>query len=130
MSHEKLISSDVILVEFSTNIGISQTSPNLLPIFGIGDVVPEPLGVAVELVLLVSPTGHGITTIMSSDDEGKDEKDEEEDYENGHTEEIKGKKAPPAPISTHKACEGDKKNEHTQQDNRPSEVVDALVVGL
>lgn len=110
MSHEKLISSDVILGELSTNIGIRQTSPNLLPISGIGDVVPEPVGEAVELVLLVSPAGHGITAITSSDDEGKDEKDEEEDYENGHTEEIKGKKALLVPISTHKACKGDKHN--------------------
>lgn len=130
MSHEKLIGRGVILGELTTNIGVGQTSSNLPPIAGIGDVVPEPLGEAVEAVLLVSPAGHGVTAITSGDNEGKDENDEEENYEDGHTEEVKSEKAPPVPVRTHEACEGDEQDEDTQQYNRPSEGADALVVGF
>lgn len=129
-SHEKLISRDIILGKLGADIGLRQTGPNLQPMGGIGDVVLEPVGEAVEAVLPVSPAGNGITAIATSDEESTDEKDEKQGYEDGHTEKIESQKALLVPISTHKAGEGDQQDEDAEQDDGPSEGVDALVVGL
>lgn len=76
MSGEKLIRADVILGKLSTNVGIRQTGPYLLPAAGVGDVVPEPGREAVEPILLVPSAGDGVAAVGACDDEGEDEEDE------------------------------------------------------
>ncbi|PON50445.1 hypothetical protein PanWU01x14_223100 [Parasponia andersonii] len=130
MSGEKLIDGNVILIELGANIGVSQTGPNLGPIGGGGDAVAEPIGEAVEAVLLVVAAGDVVAAVAASDDEGEDEEYEEEGYEEGHTEEVEGEEALLVPVGAHEAGERDEEDEDAQDDDRPAEGVDALVVGL
>lgn len=127
---EELIGGDVIEGELSADIGSSQTGPYLAPAAGAGDAVPEPGREAVEVVLLVGSSGDIIGSVGSGDDEGEDEKDEEEGDENSHGEEVEGQKALFVPVGTHKARQGHQEDEEAHYENGPSEVGDALVVGL
>ncbi|KAF4371459.1 hypothetical protein F8388_001987 [Cannabis sativa] len=130
VSIEELIGGEIILIKFGTDIGISQTRPNFSPIGGAGDSVPEPIGEAVEAVFFVITTGDLVAAVAARDDKGEDEENEEESYEDGHTEEVKGEETLLVPASADEAGEGDEEDEDAEDNHRPPEGVDALVVGL
>lgn len=106
MSREELISGDVIEVKLWTNVRLSQTGPNLIPVPGVGDVVSEPRWEAVEPVLLVASAGDGVASVGARDDEGEDEEDEEEADEDGHATEVEGEEARAVPVGADEARQG------------------------
>lgn len=130
MSREELFSGDVILVKVWTNVRLSQTGPNLLPVPGVGDVASEPLWEATELVLLVGSAGDGVGPVRARDDEGEDEEDEEEADEDGHATEVEGEEALAVPVGADEAGEGNEEDEGAEDDDGPAEEVGALAVGL
>jgi hypothetical protein len=87
-SHEELVSSDIILSHLGTNISLSKTRPNLVPILGINDMIPQPSRESLKPILSITPPWHIIATIGARDHKGEDQKDQEKSYENGHAAEI------------------------------------------
>lgn len=130
VSGEELIGVDVILREASTDIGIGQTGPNLGPILGAGDLVAEPVGEAVEAVLLVVAAGDGVAAVAARDDECEDEEDEEKGDQDGHAEEVERQQPLLVPVRANEAGEGNEEDEEAEDHHRPPERVDALVVRL
>lgn len=130
VSHEELIGGDIVLAELGADIGLSEASPDLVPVSGIGDVVPQPRREPFQPVLLVGAAGDDVAAVGMTDDEGEDEEDEEEADEEPHTEEVEGQKALLVPVSADESGEGDEQDEDAEEGHRPAEEVDALVVRL
>lgn len=130
MSGEELISGDILLSQLRANIGVSQTSPDLVPALGINYVVSKPARVPIEPILLVTPSRHIVAPIRPCNYESKDQQDEEETNENGHAAKIEGQEGFLVPVGTDKASKGDKEDEEAKENNGPSEEVDAVVVRL
>lgn len=130
MSGEKLIRRDVILGKPTTNVGLRQTGPNLVPVSGVGDVVPEPWREAVEPILPVPSAWDGVPAVRARDHEGEDKDNEEEDNEDGHAEKVQGEEALAVPVGADESGQGDEEDERAEDDHRPPEVVGTLVVGL
>lgn len=130
MSRKELISGDKLLGKLRTSIGISKTSPNLVPILGIHHVVSKPTGKLVKPVLLVRSSGDIVAAVRPGYDKGKDEDDEKEHYQNGHNAEVEGQESLLVPVSSDEAAEGDQEDKDPEEDHRPPEEMDALVVRL
>ncbi|KAF2285149.1 hypothetical protein GH714_038831 [Hevea brasiliensis] len=107
-----------------------QTIPNLDPILRIHHMISEPRRESFKPILFITPSRDIIPTICARDNKSENQKDQEKSDENGHAAEVKCEECFLIPVSTNKASKGDKENEDSKQDDRPTEVVDALVVGF
>lgn len=87
-SREELVSSDIILSQLGTNISLSKTRPNLVPILGINDMIPQPRGKSLKPILSIASPRHIIATIGARDHKSEDQKDQQKSYENCHAAEI------------------------------------------
>ncbi|KAM2002201.1 hypothetical protein ACFX15_025941 [Malus domestica] len=112
------------------SIRLSQTSPYFLPSRRVSNIVPQPLGKPFKPVLPVSPAGHGVAAVRPRDGEGEDEQDKEQDYEGGHAEKVESQKTLFVEIGANEAGEADEEHEGAEDEYRPSERADALVVRL
>lgn len=130
MSHEELISRDVLLVELRTSIRISQTSPYLLPSPGVRDIVPKPLGKPIKPILSIGPTRHRIASIRPCNSESEDEQHKDQDDEGCHAEKVESQETLFVKTGTNKASKRDKQHESTKNKDWPAKRVDALVVWL
>ena len=127
MSSEEISGGDVIL---GADLRVSQTGPNLGPIIIAGDVVAEPGREASKAVLAEGHARDGVGPARASDYKGEDEEDEEEEDEDEHTDEVEAEEAFLLPIGADEASEGDEEECYSDEDERPAEPPDALVVGL
>ena len=130
MSHEELIGGDVVLIELGADIGLRKASPDLVPVPGIGDVVPQPRREPFQTVLFEGAAGDDVAAVGTSDDEGEDKENQEEADEDRHTEEVECQKAFSVPVSADETGEGDEQDENAEKGHRPPKEVDALVVRL
>ncbi|PPD99964.1 hypothetical protein GOBAR_DD03012 [Gossypium barbadense] len=130
MSSKKLISGDELLSQLRTDIGVSQTIPDLIPALGVNYMVCKPARVAIKPILLVTPSRHTVAPIRSGNDEGKYQQDEEETNEDGHAAKIEGQRCFLVAVGTDKASKRDKEDEETKENDWPSQKVDAAVVRL
>ncbi|KAM2313575.1 hypothetical protein ACFX1S_026724 [Malus domestica] len=112
------------------SIRLSQTSPYFLPSRRVSNIVPQPLGKPFKPILPVSPAGHGVAAVRPRDGEGEDEQDKEQDYEGGHAEKVESQKTLFVEIGANEAGEADEEHEGAEDEDRPSERADALVVRL
>lgn len=128
MRVEELISRYVVLRELNADIGISQTSGNLVPTPRSGEMVPQPGGETMEHGLLEASSGDIVGSIGSSNDERKEEDEKEKSDEDGHATKVKGQEALLVPVSSDKASQRDEEYEEAKDEDVPPEVVDALVV--
>ncbi|KAM1704290.1 hypothetical protein ACFX2K_026741 [Malus domestica] len=122
-----VVAQEVLL---RASIRLSQTSPYFLPSRRVSNVVPQPLGKPFKPVLPVSPAGHGVAAVRPRDGEGEDEQDKEQDYEGGHAEKVESQKTLFVEIGANEAGEADEEHEGAEDEYRPSERADALVVRL
>lgn len=90
MSGKELISRDILLSQLRTNIGVSQTSPDLIPAFGINNVVSKPARVRIKPILLVTLSRHIVAPIRPCYYESRDQQEEEKSNEDSHATEIEG----------------------------------------
>ena len=88
VSREELVSSDIILSQLGTNISLRKTRPNLVPILGINDMIPQPRGKSLKPILSITSPRHIIATISARDHKSEDQKDQQKPYENCHAAEI------------------------------------------
>ncbi|CAL5360388.1 unnamed protein product [Camellia sinensis] len=102
-----MVSRDILPIELSTKVRLSETSPNFPPIVRIGDVISEPGRESAEAVLAESTALDRVRAVGTSDDEGEDEDDEEGPDENRHTDEVEGEEAFFVPVGAYEAGEGD-----------------------
>lgn len=131
MSHEKLISSNIIsLTKLNTNIRVRKAIPDLPPITRIDHVIPQPTRKPAQPVLFVRPSRNRIASVGSGHDEGEDQDGKEKDNQYGHTKEVKGQEAFFVPVGADESGQRDKEDEESDEDDRPPEHVDALVVRL
>lgn len=96
----------------------------------VEDVGLEPAGVTLKAVLTVGAGGGVIGAVGAGDDEGEDEQGEEEEDEASHAEKVGGEEARAVPDGADEATEGDEEEKDADDDDGPSEEVDAGVVFL
>lgn len=126
----ELVRRGVIAGEFQTDIRISKTDSDLVPVVVIDDMFPEPPGVAVKLILLVNFPGDIVAAIRCRSDECEDDEEQEKADEDGHDAEVKREEGFSVAVGASKASEGNKEDKETEDEDWPAEEADALIVRL
>ena len=116
-------SRDKLVSQLRTNLRSSQTRPYLPPTTNARNMIPQPRREPLQPVLLEPGP-----TRRARDDEGEDEDDEEHDDEDEHGDEVDGQEALLLPVGAHESCGGDDKEGEAEEDERPTEPEEALVV--
>lgn len=98
MSDKEISCTHILRIELTTEIGLSQTTPDLNPIIITSYMIPKPIREPIKAVLFVSTAGYPEGSIGSGYDKGEDEEDKEESDEDGHTAKVEGKKALFVPV--------------------------------
>jgi len=75
MSGEELLSGDVILRQFGTNIRLREAITNCSPIIGVNHMIPQPGGKPFDSELLIPATGDVVAAVGAGDDERENDKD-------------------------------------------------------
>lgn len=127
---EELMGSDEIIGELNAHIGLSQTSANLLPTSMIRNMVSKPRREPVKSVFLEGSSRNTIASITSSDHKCKYKNEEKQSNEKSHAGKVKSQETLFVEVSTKKAKQRNHKNKGSNDEDRPTKVVDTLVVLL
>lgn len=110
MSGKELIRGDILLSQLRTNIGVSQTSPDLVPALGVNYMVSEPTRVTIKPILFVTSSDHIVAPIRLRNYKSEDQQEEEEANEDGHAAEIEGQEGFLIPVGADEAGKGNKED--------------------
>lgn len=130
MRSEEISSRNISLTKLGTGLGSSQTRPYSAPVVTAGDMVPEPRRESIQPVLAKPRTGDDVRAVGARDDEGEHNEGEEQDNEYEHADQVDPQKALLFPVGADEAGKGDQQECDSDEDERPSEPADAVVVGL
>lgn len=130
MSSKEIGSRNKLMSKLSTNLGSSQTRPYLPPILIPSDMISQPRRETLQPVLLEPHTApsDGVRAVRARDHEGEDEDHEQQHDEDEHGDEVDGEEAFLLPVGADESGGGDEEEGEAEEDERPAEPLEALVV--
>ncbi|KAL0337297.1 UNVERIFIED_CONTAM: hypothetical protein Scaly_2004800 [Sesamum calycinum] len=93
-------------------------------------MIPKPRREPLQPVLPEPHSGHGVRAVGARDDESEHEEHQQQNYEDKHANQVDPQKAFLFPVGADESGEGDNEESYTEEDEGPTEPVDALVVRL